>query len=139
MELDQFISERKPRWDRFERLLDDVEQNPERNLDAKTLQELVRLYRLACSDLNHARSITAQPLLLDRLNQLTGRGYRFVYRDARRLTLKEAVVNLFLHEVPATFRRERGVVAAAAAAMLLGATFGFAAVYSNPRLMNDLI
>ena len=139
MELDQFVSERKPRWDRFERLLDEVEMNPERNLDARTLQELVRLYRLACSDLNHARSITAQPLLLDRLNQLTGRGYRFVYRDARRLTLREAVVSLFLHEVPATFRRERVLIGAAAAAMLLGAAVGFSAVYSDPRLLNDLI
>jgi uncharacterized membrane protein SpoIIM required for sporulation len=139
MELDQFVSERRPRWDRFERLLDDVEANPERNLDPRTLQELVRLYRLACSDLNHARSITAQPLLLDRLNQLTGRGYRFVYRDARRVTLREAMVNLFLHEIPATFRRERPVVGAAAAAMLLGAVFGFAAIYSNPRLINDLV
>jgi len=139
MELDAFISERRPRWDRFERLLDDVEKNPERNLDAKTLQELVRLYRQACSDLNHARSITAQPLLLDRLNQLTGRGYRFVYRDARRVTLRESVVNLFLHEIPATFRRERPVVGAAAAAMLMGALFGFAAVTSNANLANDLV
>ncbi len=49
------------------------------------------------------------------------------------------MANLFLVEVPATFRRERGVVAAAAAAMLLGALFGFAAVYSNPRLADDLV
>jgi uncharacterized membrane protein SpoIIM required for sporulation len=139
MELDAFVRERRPRWDRFERLLDDVEQGAERNLDAKTLQELVRLYRQACSDLNHARSITAQPLLLDRLNQLTGRGYRFVYRDARRVTLREAVVSLFLHEVPATFRRERNVVGAAAAAMILGAAFGYAAIYSNPHLVSDLV
>lgn len=139
MELDAFVRERRPRWDRFEHLLDDVEKNPERNLDPRTLQELVRLYRQACSDLNHARSITAQPLLLDRLNQLTGRGYRFVYRDARRITLREAAGSLFLHEIPATFRREGGVVAAAALSMLLGAAFGFAAVHSNPSLASDLI
>lgn len=139
MELDAFIRERRPRWDRFERLLDSVEKNPEQSLDTKTLQELVRLYRQACSDLNHARSITAQPLLLDRLNQLTGRGYRYVYRDARRITLLESTKNLFLHEVPATFRRERPVVATAAAAMILGALFGFAATMSNPHLVNDLV
>lgn len=139
MELDTFIRERRPRWDRFEKMLDDVERNPDQSLDTKTLQELVRLYRQACSDLNQARSITAQPMLLDRLNQLTGRGYRYVYRDARRVTLIEATKNLFLYEVPATFRRERGVVAAAAAAMALGALFGFAAVMSNPRLVGDLV
>lgn len=139
MELDAFIRERRPRWDRFERLLDDVERNPDQSLDSRTLQELVRLYRQACSDLNHARSITAQPLLLDRLNQLTGRGYRYVYRDARRITLLQATRDLFLHEVPATFRRERSVVGAAAAAMILGAVFGFAAVCFNPHLADDLV
>jgi len=139
MELDLFIRERRPRWDRFEQLLDDVEKNTERSLDPKTLQELVSLYRRACSDLNHARSLTAQPMLLDRLNQLTGRGYRYVYRDARRITLREAVANLFLREVPATFRKERGLVGAAAASMLLGALLGFAAVTSNPGLLQDLV
>jgi uncharacterized membrane protein SpoIIM required for sporulation len=139
MELDAFIRERRPRWDRFEKLLNDVERSPDQNLDSKTLQELVRLYRQACSDLNHARSITAQPMLLDRLNELTGRGYRYVYRDARRVTLREATVNLFLYEIPATFRREWPVVSAAAAAMILGGLFGFAAVCSNPNLSEDLV
>jgi len=139
MELDAFIRERRPRWDRFEKLLDDVERHPDQSLDTKTLQELVRLYRQACSDLNHARSITAQPLLLDRLNQLTGRGYRYVYRDARRITLLEATKSLFLYEVPASFRRERRVVGGAALAMVLGAVFGFAAIYSNPYLIEDLV
>lgn len=139
MELDAFIRERRPRWDRFERLIEQVERNPEGTLDAPTIQEVVRLYRQTCSDLNHARSMTAQPLLLDRLNQLTGRGYRFIYRDARRVTLRVAAARLFFHEIPATFRRERSVVAAAAAAMILGAVFGFAAVCSNPHLGDDLV
>ncbi len=139
MDLDAFIRERRPRWDRLERLLDDLDQVGDRGLDPKTLQELVRLYRQTCSDLNHARSITAQPLLLDRLNQLAGRGYRTVYRDARRITLGESLKRLFLYEIPATFRKERSVVGMAAASMLLGAVFGFAAVLSNPALSHDLI
>jgi uncharacterized membrane protein SpoIIM required for sporulation len=139
MDLDAFVRERRPRWDRFERLLDDTEAAGVEALDPKTLQELVRLYRQTCSDLNHARSITAQPLLLDRLNRLAGRGYRFVYRDTRRLTLWEAARRLFLYEIPATFRKERGLVGSAALAMLLGGLFGFAAVVSNPALSHDLI
>ncbi|HLY76074.1 MAG TPA: stage II sporulation protein M [Planctomycetota bacterium] len=139
MDLDSFIRERRPRWDRFERLLDGTDAGGEHLLDPKTLQELVRLYRQTCSDLNHARSITAQPLLLDRLNKLAGRGYRFVYRDTRRLTLREALRRLFLFEIPSTFRRQRTLVGTAAAAMLLGALFGFAAVLSNPALSHDLI
>jgi uncharacterized membrane protein SpoIIM required for sporulation len=139
MDLDTFVRERRPRWDRFERLLDDTEAAGEQALDPKTLQELVRLYRQTCSDLNHARSITAQPLLLERLNRLAGRGYRFVYRDTRRVTLWEAIRRLFLFEIPSTFREQRGLVGSAALAMILGALFGFAAVVSNPALTHDLI
>jgi len=139
MDLEAFMRERRPRWDRFEQLLDGVDKAGDRALDPKTLQELVRLYRQTCSDLNQARSITAQPLLLDRLNQLAGRGYRTVYRDARRVTLWQSLRSLFLYEIPATFRKERSIVGAAAASMLLGALFGFAAVLSNPALSHDLI
>jgi len=43
MELDAFLRERRPRWDRFERLLNDVERGVEQGLDSNTLQELVTL------------------------------------------------------------------------------------------------
>lgn len=139
MEIEAFVRERRPRWDRLERLLERVEAAGERSLDPRSIQELVRLYRQACSDLNHARSLTAEPMLLDRLNRLTGRGYRFVYRDARRLTLREQLGTLFVHEVPEAFRRSALTVATAALAMLLGAAFGFAAVCRNPHQVRDLI
>ena len=139
MDVEAFLKDRRPRWDRLERLLDQTERAAGVDLDHRTVRELVRLYRGACSDLNHARSLTADPLVLDRLNQLTGRGYRFVYRDTRRLSLVEATVKLFLEEVPETFRRESKTVGAAAMAMLLGALFGFVAVLTNPQHAWDLV
>lgn len=139
MDLDQFIKDRRPRWNRLEALLERADRATAREFEPKDIQELVRLYRTACSDLNHARSLTADPMLLDRLNQLTGRGYRYVYRDTRRLTLREQVAKLFLEEVPAAFRRQSGTVGLAAAAMVLGGLFGFAAVVSNPHLARDLV
>lgn len=139
MELDAFVRERRPRWDRLERLLDQVERNPEGEADPRRVQEIVRLYRQACSDLNQARSLTAQPAFLDRLNLLTGRGYRFVYRDTRRTGLRQAVVDFFVREVPAAFRRQRTRVAAAAGAVLLGALLGAAAVASDPGHARRLV
>jgi len=139
MDLDQFIKERRPRWTRLEGLLERAESSTEREFEPREIQELVLLYRTACSDLNHARALTADPMLLDRLNQLTGRGYRYVYRDTRRLTLREQIAKLFLEEIPAAFRRQSGPVGLAAAAMLLGGLFGFAAVVSNPHLARDIV
>lgn len=139
MEIEAFLKERRPRWDRLERILDRVEESDDGALDPRSVQELVLLYRQACSDLNHARSLTADAALLDRLNLLTGRGYRYVYRDTRRAGLWTSMARLFLDEIPAAFRKEAGAVGTAAGAMLLGALFGFAAVSSNRAWAQDLV
>ena len=139
MDLDEFITDRRPRWNRLERLLETAESSPEWELGHERIQELVRLYRLASSDLNQARSFTANPQVLERLNQLTGRGYRFVYRGARRKTTREAVWRFAASDVPAAFARERGYVAAAGSAFVLGAVIGLAAVLADPDNARDLI
>ncbi len=138
MELEEFIIGRKPRWDRLSRLLDVAESSPEWELGHERIQEIVRLYRSAGSDLNQARSFTANPQLLDRLNQLTGRGYRFIYRGARRKTSLHALRRFLLVDVPGTFRAERAHVAAAGAAFLVGVAFGFGAVLLDPCNARDL-
>ena len=74
----------------------DVERLPDHEMGASRLLELVRLYRQTCSDLNEARSYTANPELLARLNDLAGRGYRLVYRRShgRRLAGRGGAVLL---------------------------------------------
>jgi uncharacterized membrane protein SpoIIM required for sporulation len=136
MDLDRFIRLRRQRWARLEVLLDTAEQQA--RMDAAALQELLSLYRQACSDLNEARSYTANAGLIGRLNDLTGRGYRFVYRGARTLRLGGAVQRFLSFEVPSTFRRQGRFVLAAAAALLLGAAVGLGAVAAdreNGRLL----
>ncbi|MBI2932716.1 MAG: stage II sporulation protein M [Planctomycetes bacterium] len=139
MDIESFVRERRPRWGRLEQLLDEAERVPDRSFDPNKIQELVRSYRQACSDLNHARSLTADPVLLERLNLLTGRGYRYVYRNTRRQGLREALIALFFREIPQTFRQESLRVGVAAGAMVLGAVFGFVTVLVNPHHARDLI
>lgn len=140
MDIDRFIAERRPHWRRLEELLEIADAVPEWELGAERIQELVSLYRLVCSDLNQARSATANPALLGYLNELAGRGYRFVYRGGGRAgPLLEAVRRFFSIELPAAFRRERRAVLAAGGAMLLGAAVGFAAVLEDPRQGEELI
>ncbi|MGZ6126358.1 MAG: stage II sporulation protein M [Myxococcales bacterium] len=135
--LERFIEERRPRWKRLETLLDEAQGAPEARLGRERLQELVLLYRSACTDLNRARTLTANPELLSGLNQLIGRAYRFVYRRrrGRRIDAKR----FFLREIPATFRRRAGWLSLAAAAMLAGAAVGFGAVVANPASAGALI
>lgn len=128
MNIDRFLTERRPVWDELDALLtraDEVE------LSRDETQELVSRYRRACSDLNRARSHTANPEILGYLNQLTGRAYRFIYRAGHETAVWPAFVRLLTREIPSAFRRERAAVLIAACALLSGALFGSLAVLAD--------
>ncbi len=129
MNIERFLSDRRPVWDALDALLTRAD---EVDLSRVEMQELVELYRRTCSDLNRARSQTANPEILGHLNQLTGRAYRFIYRAGHETQAGPAFVRLITREIPAAFRRERLWIAIAAAAFLLGTLFGSIAVLVDP-------
>lgn len=142
IDLERWAGEREDRWRRLSELLEVADRAPERELGPAGMRELLGLYRLVSSDLNRARSLTANPELLGRLNALVGRGYRFIYRARRQGAAREAarrLGRLLLWEVPAAFRREAAAVAVAAGVFLLGALFGAAAMVVRPGAAEELI
>jgi uncharacterized membrane protein SpoIIM required for sporulation len=145
IDVERWAWEREDRWRRLEELLDAADRAPERELGPAGMRELLGLYRMVSSDLNRARSLTANPDLLGRLNALVGRGYRFIYRQRRRGIARELprvavrVGRLLGSEVPAAFRREAAAVALAAATFLLGALFGAATAIARPGAAEDLV
>lgn len=138
MNIERFISQRSPVWQQLEDALFKAESAPDQ-LSHDEVQELVQLYRRACSDLNLARSYTANPELLGRLNQLTGRAYRFVYRAGHDKPVMPMFARLVTSEIPAVFRRQRLIIAIAAAAFLLGTLTGVTAVSIDPSNGQRLI
>jgi uncharacterized membrane protein SpoIIM required for sporulation len=139
MDLERFLKTRRAHWARLESLLHQAEHGSDQALGTAALQELLSLYRQACSDLQEARAVTANPGVLARLNDLTGRGYRFVYRRAPGRALRGALARFFKREVPLTFQRERRSVLAAAGALALGAVIGLGAVLADRRHGEQLI
>ena len=136
MNIDRFLAERRPVWDRLDALVsraEDVE------LSRGELHELVELYRRTCSDLNRAQSYTANPEIIGHLNQLTGRAYRFIYRAAHETPILATMRNLVTREIPSAFRKERLAVLVAAAAFLAGTLFGAIAVLVDPANGERLI
>lgn len=129
MNIERFISDRTPVWKQLDDLLARAEST---EVTRDELQELVALYRRTCSDLNRARSYTANPDVLGYLNQLTGRAYRFIYQAAHDVPVHRAFAALITKEIPAAFRRERIAIAVAAASMILGTLFGALAVIVDP-------
>jgi uncharacterized membrane protein SpoIIM required for sporulation len=129
MDIDHFLSDRRPVWDDLDTLLTRAEES---DLTRSEMQELVELYRRTCSDLNRARSYTANPDVLGYLNQLTGRAYRFIYRAGHATPVGATLRKLLTRDIPAAFRRERLYVAIAACAFLAGTLFGSVAVLLDP-------
>ncbi len=140
-DLERFIREREARWHELERLLDRTQEHATDEADRATLLELVRLYRLTAADLNLARTWTANPELLGRLNQLVGRGYRLLYRAEHqgRGTLLAAVRQFLLVDIPATFRARSQWVLLATAIFLAGALVGAVGVALSPATGEALI
>jgi uncharacterized membrane protein SpoIIM required for sporulation len=132
LDVERFMRERGRRWARFERLLDATERLPDHEMGAKRLLELVRSYRQVASDLSEARAGTADAALLARLNALTGRGYRLVYRRSHGRRFANEVRLFFTSGAARAFRRERSYVLAATMAFVLGALLGFGAVLADP-------
>jgi len=127
--IERFIADRTPVWKQLDDLLVRAEST---DVTRDELQELVALYRRTCSDLNRARSYTANPDVLGYLNQLTGRAYRFIYQAAHDVPVHRAFATLITKEIPAAFRRQRIAIAVAAASMILGTLFGALAVIVDP-------
>ncbi len=139
MNIDTFIEQRRDRWRDLERLIDETEGVREADIPLPKIQAIVRLYRQSCSDLNQARSYTANPELLDRLNRVTGRAYRFIYRGGRPERLRDAIKRLILSEIPATFRREQRVILLALTAMVAGVLVGVTALLADHENARRLI
>lgn len=136
MNIDRFLAERRPLWDELDTML---QRADEADLSREEMHELVALYRRTCSDLNRARSHTANAEILGHLNQLTGRAYRYIYRAGHETSVRAAFVRLITKEIPAAFRRQRGAVLAAASAFLAGALFGCLAILADPANGERLI
>jgi len=129
MNIERFLADRRPVWEDLAHL---VQRAEDIELSRKETQELVALYRRTCSDLNRARSFTANPEIIGYLNQLTGRAYRFIYRAGHETAVWSSFLRLVTREIPSAFRRERMAVAIAAAAFLAGTLFGAGAVLVDP-------
>ena len=127
------------RWRQLERLLDRAENATAGELGASGVRKLLALYRQACADLSQARTLVGGAALVDRLNALTGRGYRFVYhaRDGGRL--RAALRDYFETGLPRAFRRQGRAVAAATLAFAMGAVTGFLCVLARPDDATRLI
>ncbi|MFA9479884.1 stage II sporulation protein M [Phycisphaerales bacterium AB-hyl4] len=131
MELNQFIRQRRPRWERLDVLLTRLEEKGADGLAPEQVDELFSLYRLTSSDLNIAQTQTANPALLESLEHLVGRAYAQL-TVPRRVQPFRAYWRIIRHTFPALMRREKRLLGLATLGMLTGMLFGFLGTMIHP-------
>jgi hypothetical protein len=82
MDVARFVEERRPDWERLDRLLRLAGRGLGR-LGKVDLRELGALYRQASSDLARAQAAAADPELVEYLTTLVVRGHGIIYRPER--------------------------------------------------------
>lgn len=129
MNLELFLQQRRPSWQRMEALLRQTSANP-RSLTAQELAELGRLYRAATSDLALAqRDFPGQQVTLY-LNQLVGQAHTVIYggEPLRWQQLKR----FYRREYPQLYRRLLPYTIAAFVLFALPALAAFGVVAYSP-------
>lgn len=120
MNEEAFVRRREAEWARLTWLCDKAEGGA-KALTTAELDELVRRYRSASSDLAVARTFGHHPPLIGALNDLVGRAYSTLYRRPRRSV--GTLVAATLVRAARTVRRRRAFVYASLV-LLLGSAFG---------------
>ena len=100
--IEEFITSRRPHWERLEALLARAHGGRGSRLTAAELEELGRLYRHATSDLAIARRDYPHDRVTRYLEQLVGRAHPVVYR--RQAGEWTALLEFFARGFPQAFR-----------------------------------
>ncbi len=131
MDFNQFMRQRRPRWDRLTQLLDTIDRAGLSALTPREVNELFTLYRLVSSDLNLVQTRTGNPTLIEYLEGLVGRAYANLAVPGR-VTFFSSWWAILRHRFPAAIRAERKLLALATATMLAGVLLGFVVTYLQP-------
>jgi uncharacterized membrane protein SpoIIM required for sporulation len=131
MDLNHFLRERRPRWQRFSELLDRTDIGGIESLRATETDEFFSLYRLVSSDLNLVQTRTANPSLTEYLEGLVARSYARMVVPAETHFFRNWWM-IMRHYFPAALRSEPKALVMSVAMLVLGTLLGFFATFANP-------
>ena len=136
--LNQFIQQRRPRWDRLSALLDHIAQTGAESLSTAETDEFFSLYRLTSSDLSMMQTHGGNPALLDFLEMLVARAYQYM-AVPHRSGFFRAWWRIIRCHFPATVRRQWAVVVLSAAIMLAGTVAGYTITAIRPSAVISFV
>jgi uncharacterized membrane protein SpoIIM required for sporulation len=136
-DVNRFVRERGPDWQRLETMLVQIERSGMRGLSLGQARGFARLYRRVSSDLVHAQTAALNAAVLDYLNDIVARAFAVVHASSR--PRAKPLRRFFLVEFPRRFRAEWRLIALAAVVLLAGAATGAVCVARDPYALGALI
>ena len=133
----EFVTRRRPAWQRFQQLLDKLESRSSKKLNAAEAVEFSRMFREMCYDLSEVRSRDWGLQLESYLNDLVSRGHNAFYSapPGRFGPILQFLATGF----PKMFRRNLGYFLAAAALFFIPLALTWAVVQTEPSLARRII
>lgn len=132
MNLDVFLAQRRPAWQRLETLLERAQRDL-RRLSPGELDDLGRLYRLTAADLALAQRDYPNQAVAAYLNQLVGRAHALIYRSGP--LRRRGLVDFYLTGFPQLYRALLPYTTAAFVLFMAAALAAFAAVLAWPSAL----
>lgn len=131
IDLPRFIDAERPTWMALEKMLDRIEQEPNRRLELEEVQRFHLLYQKVSADLARVTTFASEPELRRYLESLTARAYGEIH-ETRDRAHRFRPLHWFLNEFPRAFRRRSGAFTLAVVILFVGAIFGgFATMFDD--------
>jgi uncharacterized membrane protein SpoIIM required for sporulation len=134
---DEFVTRRRPEWDRLEQLLTRAGTSRIGGLLPTEVLSLAALYRRATADLARAKRDWPTEPVAGYLNGLVARGHAAVYRQGG--NLGERIAVFYKRTLPQTYREAAPYLIAAALLLFGPALVAFVAVSLDPTLAYSLV
>ena len=137
MRADEFVSRRRPEWDRLEKLLTRAGTSRAGGLRATEVLSLAALYRRATADFARAKRDWPTEPVASYLNGLVARGHAAVYRQGG--NLGERIAVFYKRTLPQTYREAAPYLIASALLLFGPALVAFVAITLDPKLAYALV
>jgi uncharacterized membrane protein SpoIIM required for sporulation len=134
---DEFVTRRRPEWDRLEKLLTRAGTSRVGGLRPTEVLSLAALYRRATADLARARRDWPTEPVAGYLNGLVARGHAAVYRQGG--NVGERIAMFYRYILPMTYRTAAPYLIASALLLFGPAVIAFIAVSLDPSLAYSLV
>src|SRR6202171_2268785 len=134
---DEFVSRRRPEWDRLEKLLTRAGTSRAGGLRATEVLSLAALYRRATAGFGRAKRDWPTEPVAGYLNGLVARGHAAVYRQGGHLG--ERIATFYKRTLPQTYREAAPYLIASALLLFGPALVAVIAITLDPKLAYALV